>query len=73
MKPNILDKTDPFNMFSSAKKMKIEQPKLKVTELSIHNQVCKYLKAQYPNVMPCKDYLRPLLKDFLTPFKQNVK
>ncbi len=21
----------------------------------------------------CKDYIRPLLKDFLTPFKQNVK
>ncbi len=21
----------------------------------------------------CKDYIRPMLKDFLTPFKQNVK
>jgi len=56
MKPNILDNSDPFNMFTSAKKMKIEQPKLKVTELSVHNQVCKYLKAQYPNVMFLSDF-----------------
>lgn len=40
----------------SAKKIKIEQPKIKVTELSVHNQVCKYLKAQYPNVMFLSDF-----------------
>jgi len=53
---NNLPSSDPFSMFNSAKKMKIEQPKLKVTELSVHNQVCKYLKAQYPNVMFLSDF-----------------
>lgn len=56
MNKRILDNSDNMNMFSSAKKMKIEQPKLKVTELSVHNQVCKYLKAQYPNVMFLSDF-----------------
>lgn len=54
---NNLDKNDPFNMFRSAKPMKIEKVGIKkVTELSVHNQVCKYLKAQYPNVMFLSDF-----------------
>jgi len=51
-----MEKNDPMNYMRSAKKMKIEQPKIKVTELSVHNQVCKYLKAQYPNVMFLSDF-----------------
>lgn len=44
-------------MFKSAKPMKIERPELKkITELEVHNQVCKYLKAQYPNVMFLSDF-----------------
>lgn len=30
--------------------------KLKVTERSVHNAVCKYLKLQYPNVMFLSDF-----------------
>lgn len=51
-----MDKNDPFSYMTSAKKHKIEQPKIKVTELSVHNQVCKYLKAQYPDVMFLSDF-----------------
>lgn len=52
-----MEKNDPFNYMKSAKPMKIERPELKkVTELSVHNQVCKYLKAQYPNVMFLSDF-----------------
>lgn len=52
-----MEKNDPFNMFKSARKMKIERPELKKqSELSVHNQVCKYLKAQYPNVMFLSDF-----------------
>lgn len=55
-----MDKEDliKFGMVGvrSAKKYKIEQSKNKVTELSVHNQVCKYLKAQYPNVMFLSDF-----------------
>lgn len=52
-----MEKNDPFNYMKSARKMKIERPELKkVTELSVHNQVCKYLKAQYPNVMFLSDF-----------------
>lgn len=52
-----MEKNDPFNMFNSARKMKIERPELKKeTELSVHNQVCKYLKAQYPKVMFLSDF-----------------
>lgn len=52
-----MEKNDPFNYMKSARKMKIERPELKKkTELSIHNQVCKYLKAQYPNVMFLSDF-----------------
>ncbi len=48
---------DPMAMFKSAKPMKIERPELKKqSELSVHNQVCKYLKAQYPNVMFLSDF-----------------
>ena len=71
---NILDNSDPFNMFTSAKKMKIERPELKKqTELSVHNQVCKYLKAQYPNVMFLSDFAAGMKMSIGMATRQNVQ
>lgn len=45
--------------FKSARTPKIinkQVEKLTVTERSVHNAVCKYLKLQYPNVMFLSDF-----------------
>lgn len=45
--------------FKSARTPKIinkQVEKLKVTERSVHNAVCKYLKLQYPEVMFLSDF-----------------
>lgn len=51
-----MEKNDPFNYMKSAKYKGIVSDKPKITELSVHNQVCKYLKAQYPNVIFLSDF-----------------
>ena len=50
------DPTDFFSHVRSAKYKGVVKDKPKTNELNVHNQVCKYLKAQYPNVMFISDF-----------------
>ena len=72
---NNLPKSDPFSMFTSAKKMKIVtakqiKDKRDNSETALQTKICKWLRQTYPGILFLSDFAAGIQ---LTPYLANIR
>jgi len=75
MKSNILDNSNPFNLYTSAKKMKIVtakqiKDKKDNSETALQTKICKWLRETYPGILFLSDFAAGIQ---LTPYLAKIR